>query len=716
MKKNTFKKFIIATLAGLMVFGTAPAASFARVDFSGLDFTSVRASAASLTSEDGMYQYEGSTITKVLKPDELPADYTVPSEIDGQRIYSIGGSAFSGCSNIINLIMPSITTVGESAFSGCTSLVSISMPKIVSLGNSAFRGCSSLSDFYLPDTLTTIGQYAFSDCNSITELTIPINVADIERYAFANCTSLQTVFFNATNCEIGDWTYTNIFQNCTCFKTIKFGKNVTEIPAGVCYNATNLEEVVFLGKVKKTMNASGNNNADHSQGGAFAFCTSLKSIALPDTFEIIGDSTFYGCSQLININLSKVKTINSNAFLGCSKLELIDISNVELIGRKAFEGCFNLLSPSFSNSLTTIGQFAFSGCESITQLTIPESVKSIGRFAFQSCSSLEQVSFNATSCEIGDLTYPQIYKNNSSLEKYIFGEKVKNIPKCACNGITTLKTIYFGTVIQSVGQAAFHDCKTNCEVYFPGTEEQWKAVTIASNNDNLANAKTYDTDMEYIWVHCEGVDEPDTPVTYTLTYDANGGSNAPASQTGNGAITLSTARPARDGYTFLGWAANSGATSAQYQPGASYSLTANVTLYAVWQKDEVPDTPDIPVNPTADAVININPSASVSYRSKVIIKATANNVPGGYYLAIYEGDTPLAIGDNQSVSYKTGEMTSGRTFTVKVIDGDRVVQKDSGNNELSRDCKVSVNSSFFARLIAFFQSLFGLLPETEIKP
>lgn len=72
---------------------------------------------------------------------------------------------------------------------------------------------------------------------------------------------------------------------------------------------------------------------------------------------------------------------------------------------------------------------------------------------------------------------------------------------------------------------------------------------------------------------------------YTIAYSANGGSGAPASQTKTygTALTLSTTVPTRAGYNFLGWATSSTATTAQYQPGGSYTANAAATLYAVWQ-------------------------------------------------------------------------------------------------------------------------------------
>ena len=73
---------------------------------------------------------------------------------------------------------------------------------------------------------------------------------------------------------------------------------------------------------------------------------------------------------------------------------------------------------------------------------------------------------------------------------------------------------------------------------------------------------------------------------YTVTYHANGGTGAPASQTkyyGND-LTLSDTIPTRSGYTFVGWSTSSSGTGSTYSPGDSYTVNASRTLYAVWEK------------------------------------------------------------------------------------------------------------------------------------
>lgn len=74
-------------------------------------------------------------------------------------------------------------------------------------------------------------------------------------------------------------------------------------------------------------------------------------------------------------------------------------------------------------------------------------------------------------------------------------------------------------------------------------------------------------------------------VTYQVTYNANGGSGAPSSQTKTHGVslTLSSTKPTKTGYTFQGWATSSSATTAGYQPSQAYTANAALALYAVWK-------------------------------------------------------------------------------------------------------------------------------------
>ena len=72
--------------------------------------------------------------------------------------------------------------------------------------------------------------------------------------------------------------------------------------------------------------------------------------------------------------------------------------------------------------------------------------------------------------------------------------------------------------------------------------------------------------------------------TYTITYDANGGSGAPATQTKTHdvSLTLSSQVPIREGYEFLGWGTSAEAAAASYSPGRTYTAESSIILYAIW--------------------------------------------------------------------------------------------------------------------------------------
>ena len=87
--------------------------------------------------------------------------------------------------------------------------------------------------------------------------------------------------------------------------------------------------------------------------------------------------------------------------------------------------------------------------------------------------------------------------------------------------------------------------------------------------------------------------------TFTLNYNANSGTGAPASQTYKATsqyekshvFTISSTVPTRENYTFLGWSTNRNATTAEYQPNGKITVTDTTTLYAVWEKDAPTDNP-----------------------------------------------------------------------------------------------------------------------------
>ena len=225
---------------------------------------------------------------------------------------------------------------------------------------------------------------------------------------------------------------------------------------------------------------------------AFRYCTSLKSITIPNSVIEIGSSAFSGCSSLTSITIpNSVTEIGVYAFKGCTSLTSITIPNsVTNIGDSTFWGCSSLTaiyvavdnknytsvngvlfnkdktalicypagktdkSYNITNSVTSIGDYAFNGCSSLTSVTIPNSVTEIGGSAFVGCASLKSITMPNSVTSIGDMAF---YKC-SSLTSITIPDSVTSIGSSAFSDCSKLRSITIPNSVTSIGAWAFNGC------------------------------------------------------------------------------------------------------------------------------------------------------------------------------------------------------------------------------------------------------------------
>ncbi|MDE5856414.1 MAG: leucine-rich repeat domain-containing protein, partial [Anaeroplasmataceae bacterium] len=184
--------------------------------------------------------------------------------------------------------------------------------------------------------------------------------------------------------------------------------------------------------------------------GAFMDCTTLESVLLPESLEVIMPYAFDGCTSLLGIvipgnvyeigqyafnnNISMLtaeieeakagqqkllQIINRGTFRNCYKLDdfLIPVT-IKTVGRYAFENCISLSSIEFPESVTTIDDDAFYGCRSLTEVVVPNTVTKIGYGAFGQCTGLTAMTLPF----VGSYKYQVGHDGFENLYGYIFGD------------------------------------------------------------------------------------------------------------------------------------------------------------------------------------------------------------------------------------------------------------------------------------------------------
>lgn len=164
---------------------------------------------------------------------------------------------------------------------------------------------------------------------------------------------------------------------------------------------------------------------------------------------------------------------------------------------------------------------------------------------------------------------------NASWETYYSGAQTNYGMEAISGGVTKTISTFNGTKYSS-GSTSFIGTYS-----ISGNGSATKSITVTFRNFNTDNGDSASKNVTF------NVTVP-AWTSYTVQYNANGGTGAPGKQTKwkDQTLTLSSTKPTRTGYSFQGWAltkADADAGTWYYQPGGSCGRNENLTLYAVWK-------------------------------------------------------------------------------------------------------------------------------------
>ena len=441
----------------------------------------------------------------------------------GNNVQSIPDYLFYS-TGITTLTIPeNVTSIGASSFGACHSLTTVNYNaincslsyNIYTTSHSPFVGCNNISTINIGNSVTTIPNNMFEH-TGITTLTIPSSVTQIGDDAFKECTSLQSLYFNATNCQ----TASGSFYGCTSLSSVTMSGNVHRIPnnmfigtlqtSGTSINIPNSVNYIGNSAFNGCSGITGTlviptgvtyigSSAFHGCSGitgtitipsgitkirpsTFYNCTGLTGVVIPSSVRVIDTTSFSGCSNLTSVTIgANVDSLRWGAFTGCSSLTTINYqtngvveqqaissnaltqfnigSNVQRIPNNLIYNCPNLTFLILPNSLTYIGQLNFMSCGLSGNLVLPASITEIGVGAFSYCTGLDSIKLNATTPPLVQPLYGSTYIFSNCWNK----------PLCVpCESISTYQS--------SAGWNNFTNITCNTPTY---------TVTVNSNNTSM---------------------------------------------------------------------------------------------------------------------------------------------------------------------------------------------------------------------------------------
>ena len=425
----------------------------------------------------------------------------IPSKIWGKPVTTIGPAAFLTFPNSTNrielssvTIPESVTDIGDHAFA-YTGLRTVKIPAgVSSIGHGAFGSCERLTDievaggnrvykdvdgilferdmtsilcypagrrneaYSVPEGVLDIGYGAFLGCGNLRGIDLPDSVVSIHDEAFWACHGLESVSLPDSVEMIG----THAFGSCD-------GLTSAIVPLGASISENSFDEmteVIRVGEVLRSGACGGNAEWTFYDNGVL-----IVSGTGPMTDYTYG---YTGHPYESNMPWWDLREEILSVYI---------LDGITTLGEASFVFCKNMTGISLPGSLTAIGERALFCCDLLADMTIPGGVTEIGAFAFDGALITEVVvPSGVTVIERG------VFYECYELTDMRLPDGVTEIGQRAFFACRNLKSITIPDSVRSIGDSAFFGCRSLTDVYYGGTEDQWKAIAMEDEDAELTGA------------------------------------------------------------------------------------------------------------------------------------------------------------------------------------------------------------------------------------
>ncbi len=336
---------------------------------------------------------------------------------------------------------------------------------VTSIGNMAFYGCSKLTQpVEIPDSVTSIGEQAFRDCTALTGVKIGSGVSAIPGGCFWDCHALADVQLPAGISVIGD----GAFSNCTSLGNIILSDGLTEIGANAFSGCTALTGIAIPDSVTKIDSL------------AFSLCTALSgTVTLPAALEDIGYNIFAYAPVDVYYNgsLESLVALYEN---GTSTQPRAPVPFGFTFGGSCVlhttDGTYYSVCPVYrlTDDIKQTGQ-VYNGTP-------------VARFTLDEGGLL-------TVGGSGEVVIPDFGTDTDTplrVTQVSFADGISYLSRWLQLGsFTNMRQVYIPASVTVIDAAIFQNSTQLEDVYYGGSAEQWKAISIGGDNAPLLNARMH---------------------------------------------------------------------------------------------------------------------------------------------------------------------------------------------------------------------------------
>ncbi len=678
----------------------------------------------------------------------------------------IGNKAFYYCTNLNEVYFSEnskLDTIDYGAFYGCTNLANITIPvNVETIDNNAFYnvkaiqcnanikgspwgalavnpyidnnlvyydsketvllGCLSSveGDIEVPDTVDYVGANAFSGCENITKISFD---------------SKNIVFSQDMLAEIGESSMLETIESPNTTDdgiTYTYNPDLQDAPQPELAQNSNLP--VLTKKMPNLKSSSDVSFINYKDGNAILFCNRdrKKDYTVPGGIIAICPNAFANCNiDVIIPNDVTLRRIGENAFLNSRQYNSWDKKDVFIIGNYVIQASNEIESfpiEGINNNFICIADSAFKSCNKLTRIVFPESLKFIGNSAFEGCIKLNDVKFtpdkeNSTVEYIGRGAFnsTKIGENNIKIAEIIAAKFTGSVveicshkdktgrdktgtitsaePTCTNVGFTVSKCTICDEEIWTTKAANGHNFSEWVTVFSSCTGSEQKKTCEACGlvENNQINEDNHDWKDDYTVdkkpsceidgsksIHCKKCDI----VKNSESIPANGHKNGKVKK-----LLVNEEIKTENTVNTL------------------YKTYDNITYCAECNAEIKRDTEEEHTIVKATILNKGKYSKPLPYKSTITLHSdieglSCKEIRWFVNNAEVKNDKNYIVTDN-SLTIKEAAKKEYSVYYKVTYFSDKCVTSDKET--------IKINTGFFARIIAFFQGIFGKLPVYDQK-